>query len=292
MSDEKLIDVSDLVYEYPDGTLALSNINLDIYANEFIAFIGQNGAGKTTLAKCLNGLLRPTQGSVSIDGLDTREKGTVKKIVTKVGYVFQNPDHQLFNNTIYKEIAYGPRNLGINEEEVRERVREAAAVCGVEESLFDEHSFFLTKGLRQRVAIASILAMRPRTIIVDEPTTGQDLRQSLEVMNFLHNLWQEEGHTIIIITHEMPIVAQYAQRVVVLAQGQMLMDGSTREVFAEPDLLTRTFVKPPQITRLAQALNGYGFPRDVLTVSEMYDAFIEVRERILSDRGRSQDHPS
>lgn len=289
MNDEKLIEVSDLVFEYPDGTLALNNINLDIYANQFIAFIGQNGAGKTTLAKCLNGLLKPAQGYVRIEGLDTREKGAIKKIVTKVGYVFQNPDHQLFNNTIYKEIAYGPRNLGINENEVEERVKEAAVVCGVEEDLFNDHPFFLTKGLRQRVAIASILAMRPRTIIVDEPTTGQDLKQSLEVMNFLQNLWQEEGHTIIIITHEMPIVAQYAKRVVVLAQGHILMDASTREVFAKPDLLAKTFVKPPQITRLAQALNGYGLPNDVLTVSELYDAFIDLRESVPLDRAKPQN---
>jgi energy-coupling factor transport system ATP-binding protein len=279
MTEEKLIEISQLVYEYPDGTLALRNINLDIYANQFVAFIGQNGAGKTTLAKCINGLLRPNAGSVRIEGLDTRERGTTKKIVTKVGYVFQNPDHQLFNNTIYKEIAYGPRNLGLNEKEVDERVREAAQVCGVEEGLFNEHPFFLTKGLRQRVAIASILAMRPRTIIVDEPTTGQDLRQSLEVMNFLRDLWQNEGHTIVIITHEMPIVAQYAQRVVALGKGQVLMDGSTREVFAEPELLAKTFVKPPQITRLAQGLGSHGIPKDVLSVPEMVTAFHEARER-------------
>jgi energy-coupling factor transport system ATP-binding protein len=277
MDAEKLIEIADLVFEYPDGTLALREIELDIYANQFIALIGQNGSGKTTLAKTMNGLLRPTSGSVKIDSLDTRDKGTVKKIVTKVGYVFQNPDHQLFNNTIYKEIAYGPRNIGLPETEVGERVREAAQVCGVEEDLFNEHPFFLTKGLRQRVAIASILSMRPRTIIVDEPTTGQDLRQSLEVMNFLKMLWEQEGHTVIIITHEMPIVAQYAQRVVVLAQGGVLMDGTTREVFSEPELLAQTFVKPPQITRLAQSLNGYGVPKDILTIPEMEAAFNEAR---------------
>lgn len=278
MTVEKLIEVSDLVFEYPDGTLALQNINLDIYANQFIAFIGQNGAGKTTLAKSLNGLLKPTSGSVKIENLDTRERGTTKKIVTKVGYVFQNPDHQLFNNTVYKEIAYGPRNIGLEEKEVDQRVNEAARVCGIEEGLLDVHPFFLTKGLRQRVAIASILAMRPRTIIVDEPTTGQDLRQSLEVMNFLRDLWEQEGHTIIIITHEMPIVAQFAQRVVVLAKGKVLLDGPTRQVFAEPELLAQTFVKPPQITRLAQALSGFGFPNDILSVSEMYDAFEKARQ--------------
>jgi len=276
---QKLIEVSDLIFVYPDGTLALMNINLDIYEGEFIAFIGQNGSGKTTLAKCLNGLLRPTRGYVKIGELDTRTRGIVKKIVTKVGYVFQNPDHQLFNDSVFKEIAYGPRNIGLSEDEVRVRVEDAARVAGVRKELFTEHPFFLTKGLRQRVAIASILAMRPKTIIVDEPTTGQDLKQSLEVMNFLRDLWEKEGHTIIIITHEMPIVAQYAQRTVVLGQGEVLMDGTTREVFAEPELLAQTFVKPPQITRLAQALNGYGIPRDVLSVPEMYDAFIAAYQR-------------
>jgi energy-coupling factor transport system ATP-binding protein len=280
MGTEKLIEVSNLTFEYPDGTSALHDIDLDIYANQFIALIGQNGSGKTTLAKCLNGLLRPTQGYVKIGDLDTRTRGMTKRVVTKVGYVFQNPDHQLFNNAVFKEIAYGPRNIGLKEDEVKERVEEAAQVAGVEEDIFEEHPFFLTKGLRQRVAIASILAMRPQTIIVDEPTTGQDLGQSLEVMNFLRDLWEKEGHTIVIITHEMPIVAQYARRVVVLAQGRVLMDGTTQEVFAEPELLAQTFVKPPQITRLAQALNGYGIPRDILSVSEMYDAFMAVyRER-------------
>ena len=277
MESERLIEVKDLVFEYEDGTRALRNISLDIYAKQFIALIGQNGSGKTTFAKCLNGLLKPTEGTVKIDNLDTRERGTTKKIVTKVGYVFQNPDHQLFNNTIYKEIAYGPTNIGLSEAEVKERVEEAAQVCGVDPGLFKEHPFFLTKGLRQRVSIASILAMRPRTIIVDEPTTGQDMRQSMEVMNFLRDLWEKEGHTIIIITHEMPIVAQYAQRTVVLGQGQVLMDAPTREVFAEPELLARTFVKPPQITRLAQALSGYDFPKDVMSVDEMVTAFDKVR---------------
>jgi energy-coupling factor transport system ATP-binding protein len=278
MAEERLIEVSDLVFEYPDGTPALRGINLEIYANQFIALIGQNGSGKTTLAKCLNGLLKPSQGFVKIDDLDTRDKGTTKKIVTKVGYVFQNPDHQLFNNTIYKEVAYGPHNLGLDEAQVKERVIEAAQVCGVEEGLFDEHPFFLTKGLRQRVAIASILAMRPRTIIVDEPTTGQDLRQSLEVMNFLRDLWQNEGHTIIIITHEMPIVAQYAQRSIVLGQGKILMDGTTREVFSRPDLLAQTFVKPPQITRLAQAFTERGFSPGTLSVEEMAAQYQRIRD--------------
>jgi energy-coupling factor transport system ATP-binding protein len=276
MNGETLIEVLDLAFEYPDGTRALDGIRLDVREHEFIALIGQNGSGKTTLSKCLNGILRPTQGSVRIGELDTRESGTTKRIVTKVGYVFQNPDHQLFNNTVHKEIAYGPKNIGLDAEEVESRVREAARVCGVKEEIFQEHPFFLTKGLRQRVSIASILAMRPEVIIVDEPTTGQDRRQSVEVMNFLRDLWERGGHTVIIITHEMPIVSEYAQRCVVLSRGQVLIDASTREVFASPEVLARAFVKPPQITRLAQALGAYGFRKDVLSVDEMMEEFRRV----------------
>jgi len=267
-----LIEISRLDYVYLDGTPALFDVNVTIGEQEFIAFIGQNGSGKTTFSKCLNGLLRPTNGSVTVDGIDTRSKGVIKQLVTKVGYVFQNPDHQLFNDSVEREIAYGPRNIGLPESEVKARVQEAAAVAGVGPDHFATHPFFLTKGLRQRVAIASILALKPRTIIVDEPTTGQDMPQSIEVMNFLQRLWKEEGHTIIIITHEMSIVARYAQRVIALGQGRVLLDGPTREVFSRPDILKQTFVEPPQITRLGQALNP-PLPRDVLTVEEMQIAF-------------------
>jgi energy-coupling factor transport system ATP-binding protein len=273
VSGERLIEVSDLVFEYPDGTLALDGVRLDIREHEFIALIGQNGSGKTTLSKCLNGILKPTRGTVRIGDLDTRERGNTKKIVTRVGYVFQNPDHQLFNNTVHKEIAYGPKNIGLPGAEVEERVREAAQVCGVKEELFHDHPFFLTKGLRQRVSIASILAMRPRVIIVDEPTTGQDRRQSVEVMNFLRDLFENGGHTVIIITHEMPIVSEYAHRCVVLSRGKVVMDGPTREVFANPEALLKAQVKPPQITRLAQALSDRGVRRDVLSVDEMTEEF-------------------
>ncbi len=271
-----LITVDHLDFIYPDGTPALFDINLQVGQQEFIALIGQNGSGKTTLSKCLNGLLKPTKGSVIVEGLDTRGRGIIKQLVTRVGYVFQNPDHQLFNRSVWDEIAYGPRNIGYSKEEVKERVEEAAHVAGVHADLFETHPYFLPKGLRQRVAIASILAMRPKTIIVDEPTTGQDMPQSVEVMNFLRRLWKEEGHTIIIITHEMRIVAQYAQRTVVLGQGRVLLDGTTREVFAQPEVLRQTYVEPPQITRLGQALSDYGLPRDALSVEEMKEAFREV----------------
>lgn len=269
MSEQKpYIEVNDLSYSYTDGTSALSKINLSIYQNEFIAFIGQNGSGKTTLSKCLNGLFKPTQGDVIVDGFNSRNTPIVQ-MVRRVGYVFQNPDHQLFNNNCWDEIAYGPRNIELPEDEVAERVAEAAKVVGLDEMYFDEHPFFLSKGLRQRVAIASILALRPRVIIVDEPTTGQDARQSLEIMDFLKLLNIELGHTIIIITHDMPIVAKYAQRVIVLGNGRILADGDTRSVFQMADVLAQTYLEPPQITQLAQRCTQQGFSASTLTVEEM-----------------------
>lgn len=271
-----LITVENLDFTYPDGTPALMGINLEIGEQEFIAFIGQNGSGKTTLSKCINGLFKPTAGKVIVEGLDTSRRGIIKQLVTKVGYVFQNPDHQLFNRSVKSEIAYGPRNINLPEDEVEQRVREAARVAGVSEDLFETHPYFLPKGLRQRVAIASILALKPRTIIVDEPTTGQDMQQSLEVMNFLRSLWKEERHTIIIITHEMRIVADYAERTVVLGQGQILLDAPTRQVFAQPEILQQTYVEPPQITRLAQRVSLEEPFRSVLTVEEMKKLSQEV----------------
>ena len=268
------IQVRSLEFAYPDGTLALSDVDLEVGANEFVAFIGQNGSGKTTLSKCLNGLLKPSRGVVTVDGLDTRARGIVKKMATRVGYVFQNPDHQLFNNTVYKEIAYGPQNLGLEEADVRSRVDEASRVAGVIPQIHDQHPFFLTKGVRQRVAIASILALRPRVLIVDEPTTGQDYRQSLEVMNFLEMLWREQQHSVIIVTHEINLVARYCKRTVLLGGGRILADGPTAEVLSRSELLAQSDVLPPQVTRLAQRLASFGIHPDVLSVDEMVEEII------------------
>lgn len=268
----RFIQVADLNYSYPDGTQALKEINLDIFEGEFLAFIGQNGSGKTTLSKCLNGLFKPTSGDVIVDGLNSKTTPIVQ-MVRRVGYVFQNPDHQLFNNNCWDEIAYGPRNIQLPEDQVKERVDEAAKVVGLPEEYFTEHPFFLSKGLRQRVAIASILALRPRLIIVDEPTTGQDAQQSFEIMDFLRDLNENHGHIIIIITHDMPIVAQYARRVVAMGQGRILADGATSDVFTRADLLKQTFLEPPQITQLAQAAARLGFDPGTLTVESMLAQF-------------------
>lgn len=272
---EVYICVKNLFYDYQDGTRAIDGIDLEIKTGELIAFIGQNGSGKTTLSKCLNGLFKPTKGNVIVDGLNSSNSSIVQ-MVKRVGYVFQNPDHQLFNNNCWDEIAYGPRNIQLSDSEVKERVEEAAQVVGLDPDYYEEHPFFLSKGLRQRVAIASILALRPRVIIVDEPTTGQDYKQSVEIMKFLVRLNKELGHTIIIITHDMPIVANYAERIVVLGLGKIIADGSPAEVFSQPEVLAETNIEPPQITQFAQRVTSYGFNKGTLSVEEMYNQFNEI----------------
>lgn len=266
---DNMIDIKNLVFCYDDGTKALDDINLTIQKGEFVALIGQNGCGKTTISKCLNGILKPTGGSIRVEGMDTSQKGIQKELVKRIGYVFQNPDHQIFNNNVYDEIAYAPRNIGLSEAEVKERVNEAARIAGIKEELFPNHPFFLTKGLRQRVAIASILSLKPQVIIVDEPTTGQDYKQSIEVMEFLKMLNETHGHTIIIVTHEMHIVARYARHIVVMTQGKVWMNGTVREIFADPEKLKQAYVKPPLVTQLAQILKPYGIEPDVIGIEEL-----------------------
>jgi energy-coupling factor transport system ATP-binding protein len=270
------IQVNDLDFTYPDGTKALENINVSIKIGEFIALIGQNGSGKTTLSKLLNGLYKPSSGNVVVDGLNSKTTPIVQ-MVRRVGYVFQNPDHQLFNNNCWDEIAYGPRNIELPEDEVKVRVEEATQVVGLPKIYFEEHPFFLSKGLRQRVAIASILALRPQVIIVDEPTTGQDARQSFEIMDFLKDLNENHGHTIIIITHDMPIVAQYARRVILMSEGKILADDETARVFSQPDILAQAFLEPPEITQLAQSVQELGFSPGTLTVGEMMREFEKLK---------------
>ena len=273
-----LVNVENLTYIYPDGTLALENINLTIEPGEFLAFIGQNGSGKTTLSKNIAGLLKPTKGRVLVEGKDTRDMPT-SELAVKVGYIFQNPDHQLFNQTVYDEIAYGPRNLKLPKEEVDKRVLESMKTVGLGEDYKLSHPFFLSKGLRQRVAIASILALRPKLIIVDEPTTGQDFKQSIEIMNFLQKL-NKLGHTIIIITHDMPIVARYARRTVCMSRARILLDGPTSEVFEQVETLKKAYIKPPDITRLAHALRKYGYKPGILSVDEMIDETLRIVKNI------------
>jgi len=275
---DEIIRVEGLHYRYPDGTIALRGIDLTIRRGEFIAFIGQNGSGKTTLSKTLNGLLRPTKGRVSVFGMDTTKVSTVE-LAQRVGYTFQNPDHQLFKGSVKEELEFGLDNLSrigkLDPTEKKGRISEAMKTAGISEGLLEEHPYMLSKGLRQRVAIASIIAMKPDVLIIDEPTTGQDMSQSIEVMRFLDGL-NKLGHTLIVVTHEMWVVANWTKRTVAMLNGEILLDGPTREVFSRPDELMKTFVQPPQIARLAQDLKNYGYPPVVVTVDEFYESTKEL----------------
>ena len=272
MNSKNIVEIKHLNFSYPDGTVALKDTNLALQEGSITALIGQNGCGKSTLSKLMNGILKPTSGSIMVGDLDVSAGCSVKDLVLNIGYVFQNPDHQLFNASVYDEIAYAPRNVGLSEEEVDARVHEAADIAGVSESLFKESPMLVSRGIRQRIAIASILSLKPKLIIVDEPTTGQDRQQSLEIMEFLKNLNEKTGHTILIITHEMNIVAQFANRIIVMKKGSILMNGTPSEVFSQPERLMEGFVKPPLVTRLAQAIDPTGTHSGVINFDELIKA--------------------
>jgi energy-coupling factor transporter ATP-binding protein EcfA2 len=255
------IKAEGLAYSYPGQVEALRGVDLEIRQGEFLAIVGQNGSGKTTLVKHFNGLLVPSEGLVTVEGKDTRAQG-VFNLGQKVAYVFQNPDHQIFSETVYNEVAFSPRIRGCPEEEVQERVKEALEAVGLV-GMEEEDPFSLTKGGRQRVAVASVLSARPDIIILDEPTTGLDYAEQRSMMELVARL-NRQGHTIIFVTHSMWVVAEYAHRVIVLKDGQVLLDGSTRDVFAQEDKLRDTYLHPPQIVSFSNRLG-----HTLLSVPEM-----------------------
>ncbi|MGE5594078.1 MAG: ABC transporter ATP-binding protein [Betaproteobacteria bacterium] len=259
------IKVVGLEHSYGPGTHALRGVDLEIRRGEFVALVGQNGAGKTTLVKHFNNLLKPTKGRVEIDGVDTRGE-TVSSLSRRVGYVFQNPDHQIFCSTVGEEVGYGLRNLGLAPDAARERVREVLSFVGLED-VADRHPFMLGKGERQRVAVASVLVMKPNILVIDEPTTGQDWTGAEQMMHLVRDL-HRAGHTIVMITHDMRIVAEYAERVVVMHKGRIVADGTPREVFRQRDVLRSAYLAPPQISLLAEELGDVGMPAGVTTVDE------------------------
>jgi energy-coupling factor transporter ATP-binding protein EcfA2 len=272
---EPIIEVRDLHHRYPNGFHALRGVSVTVDQGEFIAIIGQNGSGKTTFVKHLNGLLRATAGTVYVNGQDV-SKHKVSEMARVVGYCFQNPDHQIFCDTVYNEVAYGPRNLRLSQAEIDERVIEALGAVGMLH-LQPSMPRDLSKGQRQRLAVASVLSMRPEVLIIDEPTTGQDYQDGVEMLNLVQRL-NQAGHTVLFITHDMPMVARFARRVIVFRDGQILLDGTTRQVFGQADTLRTTFLAPPQITSLAQALPEF-FPDTVLSVAEMVDQTLATLQK-------------
>lgn len=258
--------------------LVAENLNLQIHEGEFVAILGHNGSGKSTLAKLTNAILLPTDGKVLVDGMDTTEEELKIKIRQTVGMVFQNPDNQIVATIVEEDVAFGPENLGVEPKEIRRRVDESLKAVGMYEFRKRE-PHRLSGGQKQRVAIAGIIAMLPRCIVLDEPTAMLDPRGRQEVMSTMLKLNREMGMTVVFITHFMDEAVQ-ADRVVVMDDAKIIMDGKPKEVFKQVDRLEEIGLDVPQPTKLAQLLRqeGYDLPDDILDVDECIEklsAFLE-----------------
>ena len=267
-----MIEVRNVYFTYPNGVEALKGVSLHIDRGEFVAIMGQNGAGKTTLVKHFNGLLKPTKGEVLVDGVNTKEV-SVATLARKVGYVFQNPDHQLFCETVEKEIAFALKNFGFDEELIKKRVDWALNLLGL--SQYRESSpFMLSGGERKRLALASVLAWDPEAIILDEPTIGQDYAQKEKLRQFILQL-RAQGKTVVIVTHDVEFVADCSPRVVLMANGRIVADGKAEEILTNPRLLAEASVIPPQVTQIFMELEHLGFSREVVDLYEAREIIVE-----------------
>lgn len=270
---EPIIKVEDVWYQYPESSFwALRGVSLEVYEGDLIALIGQNGGGKTTLAKNMNGLYKPTKGRILVDGMDTKRVPT-HEIVRRVGYVFQNPSHQIFESRVWDEVAYGPRNLGLSEEEIKERVQWALSLVGLE-GYEETNPYDLDYGKMKLLTVASVLSMKPKVFLLDEPTTGQDHKGRWILADLCKRL-NKEGYTIIVITHDMRFVVEVARRTILIADGKIVMDGPTREVMTALDVLRKAAIKPPQIVQLADALRKEGVEVNAMTVAEALEEFLK-----------------
>ncbi|MCS7386393.1 MAG: energy-coupling factor ABC transporter ATP-binding protein [archaeon GB-1867-005] len=267
-----MIEVHDVWYSYEE-VVALRGVSLKIQPGEVVAIMGENGAGKTTLIKHFNGLLKPSKGYVKIFGVDTRN-ASVAELSRRVGLVFQNPDHQLFSETVEEEIAFALKNFGFPSDVIKKRVEWVLKLLDLYE-LKDQSPFALSGGERKRVAIASILSYDPDVIVFDEPTVGQDYAQK-ERLAQLIKLLKSQLKTIVVVTHDVEFVAENFSRVVLMSEGKIIADGSTRRILTDSDLIRRARLTPPQITQVAWELSDLGVPKDLMWVSEARDAILRV----------------
>lgn len=284
-----IIKIDNLNYVYNENTpfekKALVDINLEVKTGEFIGLIGHTGSGKSTLVQHLNGLIRVQSGSLYIDGFDISKKETkLNKIRQKVGLVFQYPEYQLFEETIYKDIAFGPKNLGLDEDEIKSRVIEAMDIVGLDyEELKDRSPFELSGGQKRRVAIAGVVAMKPKVLVLDEPTAGLDPHGRDEILNEVCDLFKKGGITVVLVSHNMEDIAKIVGRILVMDKGKIVMDDVPREVFKRRVELEAIGLGIPQITKFMQQYKelGHDIKTDILTVEEAKEELIRY---LRSDR--------
>ena len=271
-----LIEINNLTHIYSEGLpfekKAVDDISLKVEENEFIGLIGHTGSGKSTFIQHLNGLLKPSSGEIIIDGTRVDKSGAnLTDLRKKVGLVFQYPEYQLFEETIERDIAFGPKNLDISEEEVQERVKSSMESVGLDYKTYkDKSPFELSGGLKRRVAIAGVLAMEPKVLILDEPTAGLDPRGRDEILSEIKNIHEKRKMTVILVSHSMEDVAKIAERIVVLDKGKVFLDGEPRDIFREEDKLLGVGLGIPQITSLMRTLKkkGLDINEDAITVEE------------------------
>lgn len=273
-------------YVYGEDTAlavhALKDINLVIPDGQFIGLIGHTGSGKSTLVQHLNGLMRPTSGAIYYNGEDIHDKDyEKKKLRSKVGLVFQYPEHQLFEIDVFKDVCFGPKNLGLSQKETELRAYAALKQVGLEDEFFYQSPFDLSGGQKRRVAIAGVLAMKPEILILDEPTAGLDPKGRDEILDQIAKLKEETGITVILVSHSMEDVAKYVERIIVMNQGSVLYDDAPAEVFKHYRELEKVGLAAPQVTYIMQALAGKGMPVDtsVTTIAEAKQEILRVLHR-------------
>jgi len=268
--DEPVVELRDVWYSYDGENYAVKGVNLKIKKGEFAAIIGNNGSGKTTMLKLILGLLKPTKGDVIIAGVNTKS-AKVSELAKRIGLVFQNPNEQLFAVTVKEELEFGLKNLKLDEDEIKRRVDEVVEFFGLRDFL-DISPRFLSRGDKQKVALAAVVAMKPEIILMDEPTTGQDHRDSKQVMDLALDL-NKRGMTIILVTHQIVNVADYAERVILMNNGVVVRDGRVEDVLTDVEALSSCNLLPPQITLLSKRLKNLGVNDKVIRVEEMVEEF-------------------
>lgn len=281
------IRIENLNYVYGQGTAyekkALDNISLTIRAGEFVGVIGHTGSGKSTLVQHLNGLNKATSGSIFVDGKNIYDPGyPMRQLRFRVGLVFQYPEYQLFETTILKDVCFGPANQGLDSQEMENRAREAMRMVGLDESYEEKSPFDLSGGQKRRVAIAGILAMKPEVLVLDEPTAGLDPRGRDEILGLLRQLHEKNGITVVLVSHSMDDVADYADRIVVLDQGKILYDDVPERVFSHVKELEKVGLSAPQVTYIMRGLRDKGFH-----VKDTVTTLTEARDEILKELGRT-----
>jgi len=271
-----MIEAQDIYFTYPSGVEALKGISLTIHNGEFVAIMGQNGAGKTTLVKHFNGLLKPTRGKVLIDEVDTT-KVSVATLARNVGFVFQNPDNQLFSETVEDEIAFALKNFGFKENVTKRRVTWALNLLGLTQYR-KTSPFMLSGGERKRVALASVLAWNPKILILDEPTIGQDYQQKEKLRQFILQM-KAQRKTIIIVTHDVEFVAECNPRVLLMLEGKIVADGEARKVLTNLEILTQASIVPPQIAQIFLQLSDLELPKNVIDIYEAQGILLKILEK-------------